>query len=122
MEIVPVPFAIDVDDTVTRYPAEMKQLILSNPNNVFLTGHNTTTGIRNPEELQEFRRRQITALIGEFDNRIIIITGPDGPTIARGKGEFCRDAGVQIFIDDNEGFCQFVRNISPTTVVLRVMP
>jgi hypothetical protein len=122
VEITPIPFAIDVDNTLTRYPAQMKQLLLSNPNNVFLTGHNTSTGMQNPEELQAFRRKQITEYIGEFDNRIIIVTGADGPAIAKAKGEYCRDANVQIFIDDDEGFCQFVRHYSPTTVVLRVMP
>jgi len=115
--------AIDIDGTLTAYPDVFRTMagVLRQ------AGHPVVllTGATDPRCQPGFvhdppnRLAQVTPLLGGLVLPIVEVHGRDGPENARLKGEYCRDNQVALFVDDDPGFCDFVRHLSPDTCCLR---
>ena len=96
----------DMDEVITRYPIQCRQLMRSLKNDgwkILVISPNPLVDIE--EKLNRFQCK-------EFVDKIV----------NRGdKGNACRDEGVDVFLDDNEGYLSQVLDSAQNTMPLKVL-
>lgn len=111
--------AVDIDGTITRWPAACKAVLDAFPDAVILTGN-----IENGATQEQFvtaRREQLRQYIGETDRDIVVCVGCSVPDVARLKGEYCRDNSIGMLLDDSDIYLDAVAKISPATSRMKSM-
>lgn len=124
-------YAIDIDGTITTYPAAFRELIgamRTYGNRVtVLTGGVSLRAIT-PEDYihaKAARINQLIPLIGSDLTEWVEAhpcLGMSHDEVMRMKAEWIKANAVDCFMDDDLGYCEMARKASPKTLVLRVMP
>lgn len=118
--------AIDIDGTLDGHQARIGPLtcalVAAGHDVVLLTG----TSMPHPhlarmEQLQVQRQQQVAPL-GACFREIVICVGENSNQVASKKGAYCLHNGIDLLIDDSKNYCEAVRQLSPTTLVLHVHP
>lgn len=108
--------AVDIDGTLTAWAEQLLPLMALV---VAASGRVTLlTGTLNPEITVAARQAQVAALgaeLGTHYQEIRQIYAPDTDQVARGKGDFCREAGVTHLFEDTPKYVAAVRLASPRT-------
>ena|SRR3990167_11503699 len=98
--------AFDMDEVITRYPLQCRKLMKALKGagwKILVISPNPPTDIE--EKLKRFECKEF---IDEIVNR-------------GDKGNACRDKGVDVFLDDNEGYLSQVLEHSSNTMPLKVL-
>lgn len=121
-----VKVAIDIDGTLAAWPSILGPL--SHAMNtagwdvVLLTGHSCSDPAQADRAgLLDARHRQAEPFRAGFRD-IVVCVGKNSGEVAEQKAAYCRDNGIDLFIDDSRNYCEAVRRVSPKTLVLWVHP
>lgn len=122
-------YAIDIDGTITADPERFRMMMAdlvnaetSEGNLVICLTGSLSVGA-DPEELKQKRVLQLRKIGlegGDDYDDIHVCVGPTPEDVARMKGEYCRDQGVDVFIDDTPMYRKAVKQLSPGTLVLGI--
>lgn len=122
--------AVDVDHTITRFPAQCRELMAALRRQfhyvMVLTGHAADPAAFNQAQRDEkYRQRveQLAALGIHWDSHylhLVSVIGVNSDACAIEKGRECRERGIQIFIDDSTSYCRAVRGECPDAMILKV--
>jgi len=112
--------AVDIDGTITKWPAACLAIMTAFPDSVILTGYSGRQPVAYEKLLQE-RIAQLTPIIGVPQRLIHICVGRSISHIAELKGQYCRDNHIDLLIDDHDEYCAAVRKLSPKTAVWKAL-
>lgn len=117
-------FAVDIDQTVTAWPAEFATIMEALMNQ----GHGVVmlTGCLEPDNFTEEEREEELEELGLYKGQhydsIKIAHGTSFEGIAKDKAKFCKENEVNVDFDDDKQYQRAIRNMSSSTLCLNVMP
>lgn len=115
-------FAVDIDDTVTKWPEEFKAIMES----LKMSGHDVymLTGGMDPQSANErYRENQLKKLGIERNTHyddIHICVSDTYNGVAKLKGKFCKENEINVDFDDQYEYQDEIRKLSPKTMCLEV--
>lgn len=120
-------YAFDVDDTITGYPEQCKDIM----EGLIAQGHviSIITGtIDEPKnvdlsKIQESRRIQLArhgVIQGIHYHDIHPAVGPTGEAIAIRKGQLCKMLGISAVWDDTAGYCSEILKACPNIMICQI--
>ena len=113
--------ACDIYGTLFRFPKPCWQILWNFPDHTLV--HTTLDASKTPEQYAAHYQDSLTRTKTiTWAPKIVVFIGKNEQDSATQKAEWCRNNGIRLLLDDNEYHGKIVRDISPGTMVLRVMP
>jgi hypothetical protein len=118
--------AIDIDGTLMAWPRVLgpltHALVAAGWDVVLLTGCSCAEPDKADRLAMVKWREDQVAPAGAAFREIVVCVGRNSAEVGGLKGAYCRDHGIDLFVDDSADYRKAARRLSPQTLVLGVEP